>query len=479
MSQDEGNRPRPGRRSSVDDSLRDGTNNLLQIQLAQLLTAPDNINNRTAGAPASATEAAVLTAILQAQRPSFASESTTLPATTTSTTTTTAAMNRESSKQAQALLKHHEDRLRATRLLLQQQEQDGNMQRDPIILASTAMAAAKAAQTSVLGELAGFTDAVRRESGAVSSLLHVGGSNQLGEEDLQAAAAGEDVKEENRSAGDSEDEKDNDMDMDEGYDDQMSDNEYFENFTSTDDNRVIQETFPLKLYRMLHEVEKIGKQNIVSFLPHGKSFVVHKPKAFVEDIMPKYFTTCRLASFQRQLNLYGFRRITEGREKGAYTHDCFVRGKRAMCRKVKRQKTRGKVTQAFGSMQPLANNADQSAVQGLVQSANLQGLLSSPATSLTTLQANLGLGGAASALLGRLSGDSLASIRPTGSVGDVGCSILQEALRRGLLSDIHNARQQNDVVSNLLATHQLQNQLQQQEAERLILQRLRQQQDPN
>ena len=33
---------------------------------------------------------------------------------------------------------------------------------------------------------------------------------------------------------------------------------------------------------MMFEVEKDGKQNIVSFLPHGRSFVVHKPKAFVE-----------------------------------------------------------------------------------------------------------------------------------------------------------------------------------------------------
>ena len=56
--------------------------------------------------------------------------------------------------------------------------------------------------------------------------------------------------------------------------------------------------------------------------------------------MPKYFSTNRLASFQRQLNLYGFIRINEGRFRGGYHHEFFQKGKRHLCRKIKRQKTR-------------------------------------------------------------------------------------------------------------------------------------------
>lgn len=46
------------------------------------------------------------------------------------------------------------------------------------------------------------------------------------------------------------------------------------------------------------------------------SFVVFKRKAFVENVMPMYFRMSVFASFQRQLNMYGFQRITTGRDKG-------------------------------------------------------------------------------------------------------------------------------------------------------------------
>jgi hypothetical protein len=72
------------------------------------------------------------------------------------------------------------------------------------------------------------------------------------------------------------------------------------------------ETFPFKLYRMLKQAEEDGQDDIVSFFPHGAAFAIHKPQEFVSEIMPKYFTTSRMSSFQRQLNLYGFRRVADG-----------------------------------------------------------------------------------------------------------------------------------------------------------------------
>ena len=56
--------------------------------------------------------------------------------------------------------------------------------------------------------------------------------------------------------------------------------------------------------------------------PSGRAFCIHRPRRFISDIMPRYFSTTRMSSFQRQLNLYGFRRITEGRDKGGYFHEC-------------------------------------------------------------------------------------------------------------------------------------------------------------
>ena len=64
------------------------------------------------------------------------------------------------------------------------------------------------------------------------------------------------------------------------------------------------EPFPAKLHRMLSELEQQeGGTDIASFLPHGRAFVIHRPKQFAEEVMPKYFRMSRFSSFQRQLNL--------------------------------------------------------------------------------------------------------------------------------------------------------------------------------
>lgn len=99
------------------------------------------------------------------------------------------------------------------------------------------------------------------------------------------------------------------------------------------------ETFPQKLYRMIEEADKEESQEVVSFFPHGRAFSIHKPRKFIADFMPRYFSTSRMSSFQRQLNLYGFRRITEGRDKGGYFHEFFLKGRKGLCKKIKRKKT--------------------------------------------------------------------------------------------------------------------------------------------
>lgn len=74
--------------------------------------------------------------------------------------------------------------------------------------------------------------------------------------------------------------------------------------------------FPSKLHVMLASAEADGFDHIVSWQPHGRCFKVHQPSRFVDEILPKWFHQTKLASFQRQLSLYGFSRLSTGADRG-------------------------------------------------------------------------------------------------------------------------------------------------------------------
>jgi hypothetical protein len=57
--------------------------------------------------------------------------------------------------------------------------------------------------------------------------------------------------------------------------------------------------FPEKLHQVLEQVETDGLSHIISWQPHGRCFVIHKPKQFVSDIMPEYVSS--LAKEPRRL----------------------------------------------------------------------------------------------------------------------------------------------------------------------------------
>ena len=74
----------------------------------------------------------------------------------------------------------------------------------------------------------------------------------------------------------------------------------------------VYDPFPMKVHRMLNQSKEDGNESIVSWLPHGRAFKIHKPKAFADIVMPRFFNQSKYTSFQRQLNLYGkFKRLTE------------------------------------------------------------------------------------------------------------------------------------------------------------------------
>ena len=74
--------------------------------------------------------------------------------------------------------------------------------------------------------------------------------------------------------------------------------------------------FPLKLQILLKIVHDEGHDDMISWLPHGRAFGFHKPRLFEHEIMKRFFKQSQIASFRRQLNLYGFIRLSSGSDKG-------------------------------------------------------------------------------------------------------------------------------------------------------------------
>ncbi|CAB9519155.1 shock factor protein [Seminavis robusta] len=100
-------------------------------------------------------------------------------------------------------------------------------------------------------------------------------------------------------------------------------------------------SFPAKLHRMLTDMQD-SDSRVVSWASHGRAFKVHDKKTFLAEIMPKYFYQLKYNSFQRQLNLYGFKKIQhQGKDKGSFYHENFLRGRPELTRTIIRTKGKG------------------------------------------------------------------------------------------------------------------------------------------
>lgn len=91
-------------------------------------------------------------------------------------------------------------------------------------------------------------------------------------------------------------------------------------------------TFPEKLFILLES----ESPELIRWLNHGLAFKVVDPDRFAQEVLPKYFRHTNLSSFQRQLNLYGFRKITKGHDIGATFHPSFQKGNRELTSEIKR-----------------------------------------------------------------------------------------------------------------------------------------------
>lgn len=81
--------------------------------------------------------------------------------------------------------------------------------------------------------------------------------------------------------------------------------------------------FPVKLYAILAQKEF---QDIITWMPHGRSWKVLKPNLFESMVMPLFFEYSNYHSFNRLVNAWSFRRISSGPDRGSYYHEVTLGG---------------------------------------------------------------------------------------------------------------------------------------------------------
>lgn len=76
--------------------------------------------------------------------------------------------------------------------------------------------------------------------------------------------------------------------------------------------------FPVKLYSILAQKEF---NDIICWMPHGRSWKVLKPNVFESLVMPLFFEYSNYHSFNRLVNAWSFRRVSSGPDRGSYYHE--------------------------------------------------------------------------------------------------------------------------------------------------------------
>lgn len=90
--------------------------------------------------------------------------------------------------------------------------------------------------------------------------------------------------------------------------------------------------FPQKLYTLMTK----ESPSIIAWISTGNAFRILDSDKFQAEVIPRYFKHSKFASFLRQLNLYGFRRVTKGEAQGAYVHPKFQAGKPELVSEIRR-----------------------------------------------------------------------------------------------------------------------------------------------
>nr|KAF6406921.1 heat shock transcription factor 4 [Molossus molossus] len=86
--------------------------------------------------------------------------------------------------------------------------------------------------------------------------------------------------------------------------------------------------------------------HLIRWSPSGTSFLVSDQSGFAKEVLPKYFKHSNMASFVRQLNMYGFRKVVSIEQGGLlrperdhveFQHPSFVQGCEQLLERVRRK----------------------------------------------------------------------------------------------------------------------------------------------
>ncbi|KAJ7942442.1 Heat stress transcription factor B-3 [Quillaja saponaria] len=91
--------------------------------------------------------------------------------------------------------------------------------------------------------------------------------------------------------------------------------------------------FLLKTYML---VEDPATDDVISWNQDGTAFVVWQPAEFAQDLLPTLFKHSNFSSFVRQLNTYGFRKITTSRWE--FCNDKFKKDEKDLLCEIRRRK---------------------------------------------------------------------------------------------------------------------------------------------
>lgn len=89
--------------------------------------------------------------------------------------------------------------------------------------------------------------------------------------------------------------------------------------------------FLIRLRAMLRDSSADGNQLTVSWLRHGKAFMIYDRSHFSEEILPAYFKT-KFTSFRQALRSHGFAQMGGTNwDEGAFYHKLFIRDEPLLC----------------------------------------------------------------------------------------------------------------------------------------------------